>query len=86
VTAQAKLGGVRDGPVEEHLRDTDGLPGNRAALPRGTLPGPPPDPQGDENRDPAPIEESGAGPYRRTVDLGQNVTPSGNRQRPERPT
>lgn len=76
------VGGVADGPVEQWLRETDGLPGGRAALPRGTLPGPPPDPQGDENRDPPPVTESGAGPYRRTVDLGQNtVTPSGNRQR-----
>ncbi|HEY6433272.1 MAG TPA: ferritin-like domain-containing protein [Acetobacteraceae bacterium] len=75
-------GGVADGPVEQQLRDTDGLPGKRAALPAGTLPGLPPDPQADENRDPPPVTQSGAGPYRRTVDLAQNnVTPAGKRQR-----
>jgi ferritin-like metal-binding protein YciE len=75
-------GGVADGPVEQRLRETDGLPGERAALPAGTLPGLPPDPQGDENRDPPPVKPSGAGPYRRAVDLAQNsVTPSGKRQR-----
>ncbi len=77
---------ARDGPVEQHLRETDGLPGRRAALPAGTLPSPPPDPQADENRDPPPVTESGAGRYRRTVDLAHNtVTPSGNRQRPRLP-
>lgn len=30
----------------------DSLPGQRASLPEGTLGGVPPDPQGDENRDP----------------------------------
>lgn len=38
--------------VEEHLRETDGLPNKRDALPPGALPGVPPDPQGDENRTP----------------------------------
>ena len=28
------------------------MPGNREALPPGTLPGPPDQPHGDENRDP----------------------------------
>ncbi len=72
----------REGPVEEWLEETDGMPGRRAALRPGTLAGPPPDPQGDENRDPPPVTESGAGPYRRTVDLMHNtVSPSGNRKR-----
>ena len=71
----------REGPVEQQMRESDGLPGRRAALPEGTLPGPPPDPQGDEHRDPPPLTESGTGAYRRTVDLGQEaVSPSGNRQ------
>lgn len=58
-------------PVEQHLRESDGMPGERAALPPGTLPAPPPDPQADENRTPPPIEESGAGPWARTMDRGQ---------------
>jgi hypothetical protein len=70
-----------EGPVEQRMHESDGLPGRRAALPEGTLPAPPPDPQGDEHRDPPPLTESGAGAYRRTVDLGQEtVSPSGNRQ------
>ncbi len=70
-------------PVEQQLRESDGLPNQRAALPPGTLPGPPPDPQGDENRTPPPIEESGAGNWERTMDRGHaGVTLSGNR-RPE---
>lgn len=57
------------------------MPGGRAALAAGTLAGPPPDPQSDENRDPPPITPSGAGLYRRTVDLKQNnVSPTGNTQ------
>ena len=68
-------------PVEQQLRESDGLPNERAALPPGTLPGPPPDPQGDEHRTPPPIEESGAGNWERTLDLGHaGVTPSGNRR------
>ena len=53
---------IRETPVEQQIRDSDGLPNQRAALPPGTLPGPPPDPQGDEHRDPPPITPSGAGP------------------------
>jgi hypothetical protein len=33
-------------------RETDRLPGSRDGLPAGALGGVPPDPQGDENRDP----------------------------------
>ncbi|MEO8715559.1 MAG: hypothetical protein ABI369_11140 [Acetobacteraceae bacterium] len=73
-------------PVEQHLRDTDGSPNQRAALRSGTLPGPPPDPQGDENRTPPPIEESGAGNWARTMDRGhEGVDLSGNRQPPGAP-
>jgi ferritin-like metal-binding protein YciE len=40
-------------PVELRVREaTDSLPGKRADLPPGTLRGMPPEPQGDENRDP----------------------------------
>jgi hypothetical protein len=68
-------------PVEQQLRESDGLPNQRAALPPGTLPGPPPDPQGDENRPPPPVEESGKGNWERTLDLGHaDVSLSGNRQ------
>jgi hypothetical protein len=74
--------GPQERPVEDWLTQSDGMPGRRAALRPGTLPEPPPDPQGDENRDPPPVTESGAGPYRRTMDLMHNtVSPSGNRQR-----
>ena len=40
----------------EHRVSTarDSLPGQRDALPQGALGGLPPDPQGDENRDPPP--------------------------------
>ncbi len=68
-------------PVEQQLRESDGLPNQRAALPPGTLPDPPPDPQGDENRTPPPIEESGAGSWERTLDRGHaGVSLAGNRQ------
>ncbi len=71
-------------PVEQQMRESDGLPNQRAALPAGTLPGPPPDPQGDENRRPPPVEESGAGAWARRLDLGHaGVTPQGNRSAPE---
>jgi ferritin-like metal-binding protein YciE len=72
-----------ESPVEQHLRETDGLPGERAGLPPGTLAGPPPDPQGDEHRDPPPIQESGRGNWARRMDLGhEGVSPSGNREPP----
>jgi ferritin-like metal-binding protein YciE len=68
-------------PVEQQMRESDGLPNERAALPPGTLPAPPPDPQGDENRTPPPIEVSGAGQWARTMDRSHDtVSPSGNRQ------
>jgi hypothetical protein len=39
--------------VAQRLRDArDSLPGERDALPPGTLPEHPPEPQGDENREP----------------------------------
>jgi hypothetical protein len=39
--------------VEQRINGAqDSLPGERDALPEGRLPGVPPDPQGDENRDP----------------------------------
>lgn len=41
-----------DDPVAEFIRDSDGMPNQREALPPGTLPGTFADPQGDENRDP----------------------------------
>jgi len=45
----------RDGEVEQKIRfSKDTLPGRRDALPEGTFGGTPPDPQGDENRDPLP--------------------------------
>jgi hypothetical protein len=41
--------------VEQRVRAArDSLPGQRDALPQGALGGLPPDPQGDENRDPPP--------------------------------
>jgi hypothetical protein len=41
--------------VERRIRTArDSLPGRRDALPHGALGGLPPDPQGDENRDPPP--------------------------------
>lgn len=41
--------------VEHRVRSArDNLPGQRDALVRGALGGLPPDPQGDENRDPPP--------------------------------
>jgi hypothetical protein len=41
--------------VEQRVRRArDSLPGQRNALPEGALGGLPPDPQGDENRDPPP--------------------------------
>lgn len=41
--------------VEQRVRTArDSLPGQRDALPEGALGGLPPDPQGDENRDPLP--------------------------------
>jgi hypothetical protein len=69
--------------LEEWLRHkADALPGRRAALPPGTLAGSPPDPQGDEHRDPPPAKVSGSGRYRRTVDLMQDaISPTGNRLR-----
>jgi ferritin-like metal-binding protein YciE len=68
-------------PVEQHIRENDGLPNHRADLPPGTLAGPPPDPQGDEHRTPPPITESGRGAWARRMDLGhEGVSPSGNRQ------
>lgn len=68
-------------PVEQQMRESDGLPGQRAALPPGTLAGPPPDPQGDENRTPPPIEVSGAGNWARTMERGHDeVSQSGNRE------
>jgi len=43
------------GPVEKRINTArDALPGQRDGLPAGTLGGLPPDPQGDENRDPPP--------------------------------
>lgn len=41
-----------DDEVAEFLRDSDGMPNQRDALPPGTLPRPFFGPQGDENRDP----------------------------------
>jgi hypothetical protein len=39
--------------VEQRINGAqDSLPGERDDLPQGALPGLPPDPQGDENRDP----------------------------------
>jgi hypothetical protein len=39
--------------VEQRINGAqDSLPGERDDLPHGVLPGLPPDPQGDENRDP----------------------------------
>ncbi len=74
-------------PVEQQLRESDGLPGQRAALPPGTLPEPAPDPQGDENRTPPPIEESGAGNWARMMDRAHDdVSLSGNRQPVPAPT
>lgn len=68
-------------PVEQQMRKDDGLPNQRAALPAGTLAGPPPDPQGDEHRTPPSVTESGRGNWARRLDLGhEGVSPSGNRQ------
>lgn len=74
---------ARSRSLEEWLRHkADALPGRRAALAAGTLAGPPPDPQGDEHRDPPAAKPSGRGRYRRTVDLLQDtVSPTGNRLR-----
>lgn len=72
---------ARESPVEQHLHQTDGMPGERAALAPGTLPGPPPDPQGDESRTPPPIQESGRGQWARRMDLGlEGLSPTGNRE------
>jgi hypothetical protein len=49
--------GTRRNPagVEQRIRAArDSLPGQRDALAEGALGGLPPDPQGDENRDPPP--------------------------------
>jgi hypothetical protein len=44
-----------EGEVEQRIRYArDSLPGQRDALPQGALGGLPPEPQGDENRDPPP--------------------------------
>jgi len=44
-----------NGQVEERMRfRKDSLPGRRDALPPGSLPGVPTDPQADENREPPP--------------------------------
>ena len=41
--------------VEQRINSArDSLPGERNDLPEGTLGGVPPEPQGDENRDPPP--------------------------------
>jgi hypothetical protein len=41
--------------IEQRINSArDGLPGERNDLPDGALPGVPPEPQGDENRDPPP--------------------------------
>jgi ferritin-like metal-binding protein YciE len=45
---------IRDDPVAEFMRRTDGLPNERAALPPGSLPGVFDQPQGDEHRDTCP--------------------------------
>lgn len=48
-----KDAGRLPGSVERRVRDArDSLPGERDALPPGTLPAQPPEPQGDENREP----------------------------------
>jgi hypothetical protein len=45
----------RAGRLEERIRTSrDSLPGRRNALPAGALGGLPPEPQGDENREPPP--------------------------------
>jgi len=45
----------RPGRVEARINSArDSLPGERASLPEGALDRLPPDPQGDENRDPPP--------------------------------
>jgi hypothetical protein len=47
----------RDGRLEERIRSSrDSLPGRRNALPKGAgaLGGVPPEPQGDESREPPP--------------------------------
>jgi hypothetical protein len=52
-TAGQPPGGAPGGvPREDIIANSRALPGGRAALPPGTLRGLPPDPQGDENRDP----------------------------------
>ena len=44
-----------NGQAEERIRfRKDSLPGRRDALPPGSLPGVPADPQADENREPPP--------------------------------
>lgn len=57
---------IRDDPVSEFMRRTDGLPNERAALPPGSLPGVFDEPQGDEHRDPPrpptiPLDPDSAG-------------------------
>ena len=43
------------GRVEQRITEArDSLPGERNDLPKGTLPGMPVEPQGDENREPPP--------------------------------
>ena len=45
----------RSGRVEQRINTArDSLPGERNDLPEGALGGVPPEPQGDENRDPPP--------------------------------
>jgi len=45
----------KGGRVEERIRSArDSLPGQRNGLPKGALGGVPPEPQGDENRQPPP--------------------------------
>ncbi len=59
---------IRDDRVAEFMRESDGMPGERAALPPGSLPGVFDEPHGDENRDPPrlptipPSDPSGALP------------------------
>jgi len=47
---------AQGGRVEERIRSArDTLPGRRDGLPKGSLGGLPPDPQGDEHREPPPV-------------------------------
>ena len=65
-----------DPVLDENIREaTREMPGRRAPLPPGTLPGPPPFPQGDQELPPPPTEPVSSPREQPPPELAEEPTP-----------